>query len=130
MARKKLKMARHVRLYHFMLNCPAWRALDANCRALYVEIAKRHMGLNNGQIPYSVREGAAEFGISKTTVSRCLAKLVEHGFLRPTKKGAFSLKSRHATEWRLTEFECDSKPATNDFMRWSPPTRAIQSTPL
>ena len=29
------------------------------------------------------------------------------GFIVPTKRGAFSLKVRHATEWRLTDRACD-----------------------
>jgi len=125
---KKSKFAgpRHVRLYFFLLNCPAWHALDSNSRALYIEIAKRYMGTNNGRIPYSVREGAAELGISPATVSRCLAALAAHGFIVPTKKGAFHYKVRHATEWRLTEHDCNGQPATKDFMRWSPPVEATE----
>jgi hypothetical protein len=38
------------------------------------------------------------------------------------KKGAFSLKRKHATEWRLTEFPCDMThaPASKEFARWTP----------
>ena len=38
------------------------------------------------------------------------------------KRGAFSLKQKHATEWRLTEFPCDvtNDIASKDFMRWKP----------
>jgi len=37
-------------------------------------------------------------------------------------KGAFNVKHRLATEWRLTEFNCDVTHAlpTKDFARWSP----------
>jgi hypothetical protein len=46
-------------------------------------------------------------------------------------RGAFSLKKRHATEWRLTEFPCDVTHAipTKDFMRWKPATK-IQNSVL
>jgi hypothetical protein len=30
--------ARHVRLYHSRLKCPAWKSLSANARAIYVKI--------------------------------------------------------------------------------------------
>ena len=50
------------------------------------------------------------------------ARLIDDGFLVLMKKGAFSLKHRHATEWRLTEFPCDVTHdlPTKDFMRWNP----------
>ncbi len=107
-----------------MLNSAAWRDLDAVSRALYIEIARRYMGQNNGRIPYSVREGAAQLGVSKATISRSLNALIYHGFIVATMKGAFSLKSRHATEWRLTEFDYGNDFATKDFMRWSPPAHS------
>ena len=127
MARKKHKAVggRFVALRHYMLGSVAYRDLDAVSRALYTDIVRRYMGQNNGRIPYSVREGAAELRASKATISRSLAKLIDHGFIVPTMKGAFSLKSRHATEWRLTEFDCGNNFATKDFMRWSPPSPLI-----
>jgi hypothetical protein len=125
MGRSKHKTTeRFVMLRHWILNTPAWRDLDAVSRAVYIEISRRYMGQNNGRIPYSVREGAAELRVSKSTISRSLKNLVEHGFLATTKKGAFSLKARHATEWRLTEYTCDNNIATKEFVRWSPPAPA------
>jgi hypothetical protein len=117
---------RHVRLYHYMLNSAAWHDLNAVERAIYIEIAKRYAGpgSNNGRIPYSVREAAAELKIGTATASRALGKLVDHGFIVPVTKGAFSRKVRHATEWRLTEFPCDvtnTLIGTKEFMRWQPP---------
>lgn len=118
---------RHVRLYHWMMDTAAWQSLSGNQRAIYVEMAARYMGRNNGRIPYSVREAAESLHIGKSTAARDLAVLRERGFIIPMKKGAFSLKRRHATEWRLTEFSCDVTPAmpTKDFTRWSP---KIQNT--
>src|ERR1700704_6067474 len=107
--RRSNKAPRHVRLYHWMLDSRAWQSLDGNARALYIEIAQRYAGpnTNNGRIPYAVREASVALGISRATASRALAILEERGFLVPTVKGAFSLKKRHATEWRLTEHPCD-----------------------
>lgn len=127
MARKKPNAVggRFVALRHYMLDSVAYRDLDPVSRATYTLIAHRYMGQNNGRIPYSVREGAAELRVSKATISRSLAKLIDHGFIVATMKGAFSLKSRHATEWRLTEFDHGTNFATKDFMRWSPPSPSI-----
>jgi biotin operon repressor len=107
-----------VALRHYMLNSAAWRDLNAVSRCLYVELARRFMGQNNGKIPYSVREGAKELGISKATVSRSFRQLIDHGFIVITQAGHFDYKMRHATEWRLTEFDCGNDLATKDFMRW------------
>jgi DNA-binding transcriptional MocR family regulator len=117
-----MKAARHVRLYHWMMGSAAWKGLSGNQRAIYVEMAARYNGFNNGRIPYSVREAANSLGIGKSTAARDLAVLRERGFIVPTTKGAFSLKVRHATEWRLTEFSSDVRPAmaTKDFTHWSP----------
>jgi DNA-binding transcriptional regulator YhcF (GntR family) len=114
---------RHIRLYHWLLKSEAWRSLGATPRAIYIEIASRYagQGTNNGRIPYSSREGAEALGVSKATAWRALASLKERGFIVPTKIGTFTLKVRHSTEWRLTEFSCDvtHEMPTKDFMRWS-----------
>lgn len=121
--------SRHVRLYHWLMQTPAWRSLDATARAIYVEMAARYggPGSNNGRISYSVREAAVSLRVGKSTAGRSLERLQQRGFIVPMKIGAFSLKVRHATEWRLTEFPCDVTHAlaSKDFMRWSP---EIQNT--
>jgi DNA-binding transcriptional MocR family regulator len=116
------KPDRHVRLYHWLMRSPAWRALPATSRALYAELAKHYHGTNNGKIGYSARQAAKDLNISAKTASRHFRILLDRGFIEPMKKGAFSLKERHATEWRMTEFTCDvsGKPPTKDFMRWQP----------
>jgi hypothetical protein len=116
------KADRHVRLYHWMMRSPAWKALPGLSRALYAELAKHYNGSNNGKIGYSARQAAEDLQIMPGTASRHFRILTERGFIEPMKKGAFSLKERHATEWRVTEFSCDvtGKPPTKDFMRWQP----------
>ena len=119
------KSARHVRLYHYMLESEAWKSLTANARAIYLEIAARYAGpsSNNGRIPYSVGEAAASLKISRATACRALQQLQDRGFIAVVKRGAFSLKTKHASEWRLTEFPCDVSGdlSTKDFMKWRAP---------
>jgi hypothetical protein len=124
---KVIKAERHVRLYHWMLRSSAWRSLSANARAIYIEMALRYAGpsTNNGRLPYSIREAANSLRIGKSTAARAIAELQDRAFIVPAKPGAFSLKVRHATEWRLTAYPCDVTNAlvgTKDFMRWQPPT--------
>lgn len=120
--RMKEKESRHVRLYHWLTDTEAWRDLDCVARCVYLQLARRYGGpeSNNGRIPYSLAEIAEELGISKQTAMRALDKLQDHGFVVMMKQGAFRLKHRHATEWRLTEFRCDvtGQMPTKDFARW------------
>jgi hypothetical protein len=116
------KEARHVRLYHSMLKTSAWKSLTASARAIYIEIASRYRGpgSNNGRIPYSVRDAAKSLKIGKSTAARAIQLLQDHGFIVEVTKGAFSLKVKHATEWRLTEFSSDITDdlPTRDYLRW------------
>jgi DNA-binding transcriptional MocR family regulator len=63
---------------------------------------------------------ADALNISKATAYRAMGRLQERGFIVEMKRGAFSLKQRHASEWRLTEHGCDvtGALATKDFARW------------
>jgi|SRR5215469_3526655 len=120
--RKSGAVERYVALYHWIMDKPAWRELDCVSRAAYLELGRRYAGpgSNNGRIPYSVREMAEALRVSKATAQRAFQRLIEHGFIARMKKGAFSLKVRHASEWRLTEHKCDvtQELATKDFARW------------
>jgi hypothetical protein len=124
--RKDSKAPRHVRLYHYMLRSEAWQSLSANARAIYLEITARYAGVgsNNGRISYACREAKASLKIGQTTAIRAIWELEDRGFIVAVKKGAFSLKKKHATEWRVTEFPCDvtNASATKEFMRWQPTT--------
>jgi DNA-binding transcriptional regulator YhcF (GntR family) len=129
MSNKKRRLGpteRWVQLKHPLLKSPAWRSLTGNAAKLYVDLALRYNGSNNGRIPYSVREAAKALNVSFQTAMRSLQLLQERGFIVCTRRGAFSLKAApHASEWRLTEYSNDTPPehATKDFMR-SQPTEA------
>jgi DNA-binding transcriptional MocR family regulator len=105
-----------------MLEQDAWKALGAVARALYIELASKYYGSNNGQIIYSVRQAAKALKISKDTAARALEELQRHGFIAVQQKGGFNLKEQkgQATVWRLTEFVYGSAVSgTKDFTRWS-----------
>jgi hypothetical protein len=123
MSKRRGHIARYVGLRYWLLESTAWRSLPCTARALYLEIAKRYNGRNNGCIPYSVRQAYRDLHISKTTASRALQLLQDRGFIVCTKKGSFSWKTvRDASEWRLTEYSSDFPPehASKEFMRWQP----------
>ena len=109
---------RFVKLNHWMLKSTAWRSLSPAARALYVELAQRYNGFNNGEISMSVREAARLVNVAKDTVTKCFRDLEAKGFIRRNVCGSFNYKLRHATTWILTEHDFDGKSATKDFMRW------------
>ena len=116
---------RYVRLPEYMLASQAWRSLDGNYRALYVELARRYRGpnSNNGKIPYSVREAAFALNVSPATAGRAFEHLMERGFLRVAAGSGFNMKGRVARTWLLTEFPDDTTATTatptKDFMKWT-----------
>ena len=103
----KEKQDRYIRLHHYLPKTSAWLGLSAAARAVYVQIAFRYNGANNGRIAYSVRDAAAECRLNKDTASRAFKELVDGGFIEETRHGGLSRKTRVASEWRLTEYRCD-----------------------
>jgi hypothetical protein len=121
---------RFLSLRYWMLDSPAWKSLPPTARALYPEVARRYNGGNNGRISYSVREAAQALNVSIGTGKYLLDMLQDRGFIVPTKRGYFTVKTdRDATEWRLTEHSSDNPPAfaTKDFMRWRAPEDGPES---
>jgi hypothetical protein len=113
----------HVRLYDWMMNCDAWKALTAQERATYIEVERRFFGANNGTLAVSARTIASACNVSKDTATKCFARLMELGFLECMQVGSFTWKVKHASEWRLTRAACDrtGSPATKAFMKWRLP---------
>jgi len=101
------KQPRHIRLYHWMTNSPAWHDLRALDRAIYTEMAKRYAGdgSNNGRLRYSVREAAAEFRISDATACRSLKSLQDHGFIVAMMKGARFRMAAHRIPLRRDQHD-------------------------
>ena len=123
---------RFVRLWHAMMQTPAWLDLDCYARSAYIELSRRYGGpeSNNGEIPYSVREMAENLNVSQSTAIRAFKQLEAHGFIVKVKAGRYHRKRRIATEWRLTEFPCDVTDAlpTKDYEKWEGPPRTAPST--
>ena len=113
------KKERFVKLDFWLLKMPAWRALGPVARAVYIELAQRYNGSNNGEISMSVREVARFVHVAKDTASKAFYELEEKGFIRRHVCGSFNWKLRHATTWVLTEFPIGEIPGTKDFARWT-----------
>jgi hypothetical protein len=87
---RSLRGERFVKLEHWLLRTPAWRSLTPVARALYIELAQRYNGANNGEISLSVREAAELVHIAKDTASKSFHELEEKGFVRRHVCGSFN----------------------------------------
>ena len=112
-----------VQMFHWVMQCPAWRDLGPNGQAVYIALKRRYNGSNNGHIGFGCREAAEAIGMSYATASRALQDLVAHGFIVEVTKGVVGGGSGYnlATEWLLTECYDNllGRPATKLFMTWT-----------
>lgn len=114
---------RHIRLYHSITGCEAWRDLTGNAIKVLIALARYDDGNSNGQLYFSERQGAKDTGLSRNTVRRALAELIAKGFIAQTKPGAFNRNNLLAATYRLTWVAWPGgKPSapTRDFDRWKP----------
>lgn len=111
-----------VKLPWYLVDSPAWRSLTPAARAVYVELARVYNGRNNGTLALSVRDAAAGCRINKDTAGKAFRELQDRGLVERVTEGRFSLKIRHAAEWRLTVEVCNKTGAmaSKAFMRWRP----------
>jgi hypothetical protein len=97
---------RFVMLRDSLLDSPEWQSVPPTAQALYVDVARKYNGRNNGHVRYSVSDGAAAFRVHKSTISRRLRLLEESGLIRCASRGSFNRKTKEAfpSEWELTKY--------------------------
>ncbi|MCW5733476.1 MAG: hypothetical protein KIS73_05095 [Enhydrobacter sp.] len=114
-----------------MLASAAWKSLTPVERALFIEVAQRYDGFNNGRIGLGVRDAAAAIHAAPNTVTTAFATLTDRGFLVLTMNSSFGQK-KLVREWRVTclstgPWDAPTARATHDYQRWQP---AEQQTPV
>lgn len=114
---------RFVSLPYYLLNSEAYASLPQGAKAAYIEFKKRYNSRNNGYIGFSERGLAREMRCAVGTASGYIEVLIDRGFIRYRKKGAFNCKERIASEFILTEYEYNNQLPTKDFMRWEAPEK-------
>jgi hypothetical protein len=110
-------------LTHFLLGSTAWKSLKAIQRALFVEVAQRWNGYNNGRIGLGVRDAAEAVHARVNTVCHAFDVLQERGFLELMQDASFRQK-KLVREWRVTCFpigpwDAPTSRATHDYQRWT-----------
>lgn len=91
-------------LHTYMLASPAWLSLSTAARSVYVQLLSRYNGSNNGSLGFSLRCASIECKIAINTAKRAFQELQDRGFIVQTRKGYFTMKIKHASEWLLTAF--------------------------
>jgi hypothetical protein len=109
-----------IQLFRYMLDCPAYVSLSPWARATLIEVIRGYNGSNNGRIVLSVRTLAERLACNKDTACDALQELVDRGFIEPRIKGAFRVKFKRATEWRLNDRRCDATGVRQSqaFLKW------------
>lgn len=115
---------RHVRIYHWEMDSPAFRSLSCPARCLLLEFKARYNGMNNGQIGMGVRQAARLLNRSPGHMAPVFRELQEKGFIKLKTPGTHPNGQGSAnamqSEWCLTEFGVNGQPATKNFMSWKP----------
>lgn len=117
----------HTRLYHDILESPAWRALSFADRGLYVELRSRMKSYNNGDISATMGN-LKDVGVnSPTTLAKGLRAIQAAGFLAVVREGGIALGVKVCTLYRFTDMPCLNIPskgikpmqATNEWKRFT-----------
>ena len=129
--KKKIKGLNNIRksetfvpIFKFMQDSLGYKCLVLKCAgalAIYIDLAMRYNGVNNGEISYAVRDGKENLRINPNTVGKYLKALEHYGFIITTQKGSFDLKKRHASTYELTMYDVIGKhKAKKSFMTYKP----------
>jgi hypothetical protein len=128
MAKKRYRSGpdapRFIMLDHALLKCPAYLALSGGAAKLMTLLHMRHNGQNNPGVSMSVRQAADEVGCCSNHALKLFRELEAKGFIAQHSRGAFSLKDRHASTWRLLWLpervgNGELKDAAKTYFRWS-----------
>lgn len=101
-----------------VINSAAYRSLSLAARATLVELVGRMNGYNNGEIGISNRQVVDALHCSPRTVVAAFAELVDRGMIDVAVEGQW--KERQARQYRLTFVSTKTRPATNEYLRWTP----------
>ena len=114
----------HVRIYRRQMQSLAWRHLSGSSVKVLLALAALERGDNNGGIYLSDRKGAEMTGLSRNTVRKSLAELMERGFIYCSERGAFSRKTPHAASYGVTWAPgpqgTEWRAPSHAYERWTP----------
>lgn len=87
-------------LPHTVLNSAGYRSASHTARSLLIDIAQQFKGDNNGKLVACSKYLKPKGWNSESTITRAVHKLIEHGLLIETRKGARPNKAAwYALSW-------------------------------
>lgn len=110
------KGERWIGLTYEVLTSKKFRQLPGSALKILLEICSRHNGYNNRHIVCSYKQLADTLGMSKSTVSAGLERLITDGFIVCTSLGYFV--GRRASTWEITFLRSEGYEPTH---LWKPP---------
>jgi hypothetical protein len=82
--------------------------------AVFIDMARRHNGRNNGRIGYGCRDAGKAAHTSPTRGGRILHDLLKQGTIKRTRAAAFNMKAgRTTSEWEIPALEKKKSPFAN-----------------
>jgi hypothetical protein len=101
----------HFRMYHSVMDSPAWNCLSATDQRAYFVLARQKMSFNNGDLSLPI-SFARHYGITnERTLAKNLRALAAVGLIAITRTGAHRLDGTHTPNlYRLTDWPVNPMP--------------------
>jgi hypothetical protein len=100
----------HVRMYWTLLDSPAYLALSWTARALYVDLRRKLIGTNNGNIEATLSILKHRGWKSSATLHYALKELLSVGLMAQTRQGGIAYLSKQCSLYRFTDCEVFEHP--------------------
>lgn len=117
---------RYVRVYHSLLNSPAYRVLGFAAKALFYDLREKMNGSNNGNIEATMTTLKHKGWSSSGTLATALYELRALGFIVQTRGGGVEFGSKVCALYRFTDLATfdipklglSKTPATHDYLQF------------
>jgi hypothetical protein len=131
-----LRTRRFIAITEEVFTSPSWRALPLPALRLWLVLRSLYNGSNNGKITPTYVAMRRAGWTSKDTLGRALTALVDHGFIRYTRKAGKNCFHR-ASLIAFTDLDTPRDDeegiagcqATNAFLAWQPAAAAPKRKP-
>lgn len=124
MAKQKFRDPRglHLRVYHDLMNSPAYRVLSTSAKALYFDMRAKLNGSNNGNLEATLDTLRHRGWKHGSTIAGALYELQTMGFLIRTRPGSYAIGKGQCALYAFTDLDvfeqkgkCEASKATNDY---------------
>jgi hypothetical protein len=95
----------HARVYHHMLDSPAWHVLPAAAKLLWLDMRRQLNSFNNGDVNCAMSVLRARGWTSTSKLAKAKFALMALGFIAVTRPGGFAMGKHIPTLFRFTDLE-------------------------